>query len=219
MTVYIPYKHKDGEELRFCLRAIDKHLTGHEDVILITDKTPDWYRGKIIYHPDVSDRKQLNIISKLFQVKDDKFIMFNDDHILLKPLHINEIKNWYHGTISEAQKKAQGRYYKSVGNTLEHFGDVKYYDIHTPCIFTREQIQRVFGLEWGDKEFVIKTAALYQEDGEEMTDCKINQLLSMGAIEEKIKDRLFFSTGPGGMKTPMINLLNIMFNNKSKFET
>ena len=218
MKIYIPYKHTQGEELKFCLRSIEKYLTGYEDVFLITDKTPDWYRGKIIYHSDVSDRKQLNIISKLFQVKDDKFIMFNDDHFLLKPLHIDDIKNWYQGTLKDALNNATGKYYTAIKNTLDHFGDVRYFDTHFPCIFTREQIQRVFRLEWGDKEFVIKTAALCDQEGEEITDCKINHPMSKMAIEDRIKDRTFFSTGANGMRMQMMILLNELFPDKSRYE-
>jgi len=214
MTIYIPYKHNGEDALKYALRGIEKNFP--HDVVLITDTPPEWYKGNILYKQDVSSRKQLNLISKLFEIKDEQFIYWNDDHFLIKP--ITEIKNWYEGTISQALKKAQGRYYQAVGNTYEHFGDVKYYDIHTPCILTREQVHRVFRLEWGDKEFVIKSAALCQEEGEEMKDLKINRPVSMTAIEHLIKDRTFFSTGPNGWKTPMINLLNIMFPHKSKWE-
>jgi len=219
MKIYLPYKHNSGEELRFCLRAIDKYLSGYEDVILITDKTPDWYKGNILNHRDVSDRKQLNIISKLFAIADERFIMFNDDHFLLRPLRIDEIKNWYHGTISEALKKASGRYYTAITNTINHFGDIRYYDIHVPCIFTNEAIHRVFRLEWGDHEYVIKSAALIGEEGEEMTDCKINRPTTREDIEERIKDRLFFSVGPNGFKQQMIKKLNELYPDKSKYES
>lgn len=214
MTIYIPYKHKDGEELRFALRSIDKHFP--HDVVLITDKVPEWYKGEILFHKDISDRKQLNIISKLFEVPDETFFMWNDDHFLLKP--ITEIKNWYEGTLSEALAKAQGSYYQAVRNTLEHFGDVKYYDIHTPCIFIREQIQRVFRLEWGDKEFVIKTSCLNSEEGEEMKDLKIYRPISKEAIEHLTKDRIFFSTGATGFKQQMKEFLTEKFPHKSRWE-
>jgi len=218
MRIYIPYKHTQVEELKFCLRSIEKYITGYEDVFLITDKTPDWYRGKIIYHSDVSSRKQLNIISKLFQVKDEKFIMFNDDHFLLKPLHINEIKNWYHGTLKEALNNATGNYYTAIKNTIGHFGDIRYFDIHTPAVFTKDGIHRVFRLEWGDNEYIIKSAFFNSAEGEEITDCKINHPMSKMAIEDRIKGRTFFSTGPNGMRMQMMNLLNELFSEKSKWE-
>ena len=40
----------------------------------------------------------------------------------------------------------------------------------------------------------------------------------MAGIDSLIKDRTFFSTGPNGFKTPMINYLNILFPHKSKWE-
>lgn len=218
MRIFIPYKHTTGEELRLCLRSIEKNLTGFDDVILITDKKPDWYIGETLRHLDVSTRKELNIISKLFQVKDEKFIRWCDDIFLLKPLKVSEIKNWYQGRLSEALQRAQGKYYEAIRNTIERFGDVKYYDIHTPAIFTREQIQRVFRLEWGNKDFVIKTAALCEEEGEETTDLKINRPISKEAIQELVKDRMFFSTGANGFKQQMINFLTEIFPEKSNWE-
>lgn len=218
MKIYIPYKHNSGEELRFCLRAIDKHLTGYEDVILITDKIPDWYKGNTLIHRDVSDRKQLNIVSKLFAIADERFIYWNDDHFLLRHLHINEIKNWYNGTISEALGKATGRYYTAISNTFNHFGDIRYYDIHVPCILTNKAVHRVFRMEWGDNEYIIKSSALVGEEGEEMTDCKINRPTTKQDIEERIKDRIFFSVGPNGFKQQMIKKLNEMFHVKSRWE-
>jgi len=215
MKIYIPYKHKDGEELRFALRSIEKNFPDHE-VVLISDKWPEWYNGLHLFHPDVSDRKQLNIISKLFKVTDESFIMWNDDHFLLKPL--TEIKNWYDGTLTQALRKATGRYHQAVKNTLDHFGDIRYFDVHTPCVFTSEQIHRVFRLEWGDREFVIKSAAFNSKEGEEMTDLKINRNLSKEAIQELTKDRLFFSTGPTGFKPEMIKFLNEQFKEKSRWE-
>jgi len=218
MNIYIPYKMDDGEELRFCLRSIDKYLSGYNDIYLICDKWPEWYKGKVLLHGDISIRKQLNIISKLFQVKDEKFLMFNNDHFLLKPLHINEIKNWYHGTLKEALNNATGKYYTAIKNTIDHFGDVRYFDTHFPCIFTNHQIHRVFRLEWGSHEYVIKSAAFVDSEGEEITDCKINHPMSKAAIDDRIKDRTFFSTGPNGMRMQMMVLLNELFPDKSRYE-
>jgi hypothetical protein len=218
MKIYIPYKHDDGEQLRFCLRAIEKNLSGYQDVILITDKAPWWFKGNTIHKEDVSNRKQFSIIRKLFEVNDERFIFWNDDHFLLRPLHINEIKNWFKGTISEALGKATGRYYTAVNNTINHFGDIRYYDIHVPCILTNKAVHRVFRLEWGDNEYIIKSTALIGEEGEEMKDCKINRPSTKQDIEERIKDRLFFSVGPNGWKQQMIKLMNEMFPQKSRFE-
>ena len=214
MTIYLPYKHNGEDALKYALRGIEKNFP--HDVVLITTEPPEWYKGNILNKKDVSSRKQLNLICKLYEVKDEKFIYWNDDHFIIKP--IEEIKTWYEGTITQALNKAGGRYFEAVRNTLEHFGDVKYYDIHTPAVFTREQVQRVFKLEWSDKEFVIKTAALCQEEGEEMKDLKINRPISKEAIHELTKDRIFFSTGPNGYKTQMVSYLNELFPHKSKWE-
>ena len=201
------------------MRSIEKYLKGYGDVYLIADKWPEWYNGKVILHPDVSSRKQLNIISKLFQVPQERFIFWNDDHFLLKELHVNEIKTWYHGTIREAIGKAQGKYYTALRNTCDTFGDIRNADIHVPCIYEAKRIKEVFGLNWADKDYVIKSAYFNNESGEEITDCKINRPISKEEIEERIKDRLFFSTGPNGLKTAMIKKLNELYPEPSKYES
>ncbi len=218
MKIYVPYKYDGGEQLKFCLRAIEKNLCGYQDVILITDQKPDWFKGNTIFQTDVPNRKQFSIIRKLFEVKDERFIMFNDDHFLLRPLHINEIKNWYHGTLEEAKGKASGRYHTAITNTIRHFGNIRNFDIHTPAIFTREGIHRVYRLEWGDNEYIIKSAFFANSEGEEMTDCKINRPTTREDIEERIKDRIFFSVGPNGYKQQMIKKLNELYPEKSRWE-
>lgn len=226
MNIYIPYKHKDGEELRYALRSIEKNLTGYDEVFLIGDKWPDWYnwanRAVVLYpdtYPNVRGRRQFNIMSKMAQVPDEKFIMWNDDHFLLKPLHVNEIKNWYEGTLKEALAEARGVYYEAVKNTCDHFGgDNRHYDVHTPCIFTNEQIRMVLNLQWGKWDYIIKSAAFHKEEGEEMKDLKIKIAVSKEAIEHLTKDRLFLSTGAAGFKQQMKEFLNERFPNKSKYE-
>ena len=218
MTIYLPYRPSPTDELKFALRSIEKYF--QHDVVLITDKPPEWYKGEVLLYPDcypgVTGRRQFNIISKLYQVPDEQFIMFNDDHYLLQPLET--IPHWYEGTLSQALKAAQGEYYNVINNTLKHFGDINYYDIHTPCVFTKEQIHRAFRLEWGDRDYLIKSAALNGCEGVEMKDLKIRRQITKEATEHLTKDRILFSTSPVGFKAGMVQFLSEIFPNKSRWE-
>jgi hypothetical protein len=216
MNTYIPYKHTGGEELRYALRSIEKNLSGYKDVYLITEQWPEWYNGYFLAHPDVSNTKRYNIISKLHEVKDKRFIFWDDDHYLLKPLHVNNIKNWYEGDLSKALGEAHGKYHGAINNTLKAFGNIRYFDIHTPCVYDKEGIEKIFKLNWGD--YIIKSIFFKDKEGEEMKDCKIDRPISREAIRERIKDRLFFSTGANGFKQQMKDFLNEQFPNKSRYE-
>lgn len=243
MDIVIPYKNTgEGLELRFALRSIEKYLKGFDvsendhrgtDNIWIVGELPTWlrertennhfYRVSNILHDDASGRKQYNIMRKLFAASTDecvskKFIYWNDDHFLLKPLHVNEIKPWYHGTLKDALEKSTNRYHTAVLNTLNHFGNIKNFDIHVPCVFEKEKIHQLYRLEWGSNEYIIKSSYFNDSEGEEMTDCKINAPKTKEAIEERIKDRLFFSVGPNGLRSQMIKKLNELYPDKSKYE-
>lgn len=168
---------------------------------------------------DVPLRKQFSIMQKLLSAYNSsvsqEFIYWHDDHFLLKPC--SEIKPWYEGTLKEALGKASGSYHTAIQNTLDHFGNIKYFDIHTPCIFEKEKIQELNKLDWS-KEYIIKSSYFNNSEGEEMQDCKIDRLLSKEAITERIKDRLFFSVGPNGFKKPMIEKLYELYPDKSRYE-
>lgn len=218
--VVIPYKHKDGLELKYCLKGIEGFLVGYRRIFLVGTEFPSWYKGQTIYCPDVPGRKQLSIFNKLLaacnsEVSED-FIMFNDDHFLLKLIEVTEIKNWTSGTMSKALEKARGKYYTAILNTMEELGgDRLYYDIHAPCIYNKEKFKGLQGYDWS-KELVIKSLYFntYPCEKAAMTDCKINIPMTREGIEEKIKDRLFFSTGPNGMKIQMKKKLEELYSEK-----
>lgn len=227
MTIVIPYIDDilSGVELRFALRSIEKYLTGWTNVVII-GTPPEWYNG--IYGDPFHDsryRKQFNIYSKLLvacgskQVTDN-FIMWNDDHYLLKPLDVSEINNWYDGYLKETINKNQGaRYKETIANTLQIIPETLNYDIHTPCIYHKETFKFLFSGR--TDEICIKSYyfnSTLRGCSSEMKDLKINQLLSKEAIKELIKDRLFLSTSTNGMKKPMIELLNELFPEPSRYE-
>lgn len=230
MTIVIPYKDDilSGVELLFALRSIDKYLTGWTNVV-ITGTPPEWYRGESVYVKDCNGRKQFNIYSKILvacELKNvtEDFIMWNDDHFLLRPLGIEEIYNWYDGRLKDTAGKSHGvRYLETIKNTLKVIPDTLNYDIHTPCVYNKNMFKNLFR-EKSD-EVCIKSyyfnhfvANHHVVKHEPMKDFKINQLLSKEAIKELIKDRLFLSTSTNGMKKPMIELMEELYPNKSQWE-
>jgi len=226
LTIVIPYKDDilSGLELRFALRSIDQHLTGVDNVVII-GTPPDWYKGEFKEAKDYSHRKQFSIYSKLLVACEmdsvsENFVMWNDDHFLLKPLHVDSIAAWYEGYLKDTIKGNHGaRYKETIANTLQIIPNTLNYDIHTPCVYFKPSFRFLFD----DKSEEVCVKSYYFNFcpdlvDVEMKDCKINQLLSKEAIKELIKDRLFFSTSTNGMKKPMIELLNELYPKPSQWE-
>lgn len=225
MTIVIPYLDDilSGVELRFALRSIDKYLTGWTNVVII-GTPPEWYNGESVKAKDYRNRKQYSIYSKLLVACElnnvtDNFVMWNDDHYLLKPMNVGLIDAWYDGFLKDTVNKNHGaRYKETIANTLQIIPDTLNYDIHTPCIYNKGTFSYLF--EKKTEEICIKSSYFhrYSINDTYMKDFKINQLLSKEAIKELIKDRLFLSTSTNGMKKPMIELLSELYPNKSQWE-
>jgi hypothetical protein len=208
-------------ELQFALLSIEKYLTGYNNIFIIGDH-PKFNNGFThIPAKDTPGRKQYSLMNKLMIAVEDErvsenFVYWHDDHFILHPLHVLEIKPWYDGTMKNAFNKAHGNYHESIKNTIEIVGeDALYYDIHVPCVFNKKKLRVISGGQWALKEygFVIKSLYFntFPEDSEYMKDLKIDQPLSMEAITELIKGRTFFSTGANGAGPQMIKKLNELY--------
>lgn len=212
-------------ELKYALRGIDKYLSGHANIILSGTK-PHWIRN-VEHFPmeDVPGKKQFSIFQKIMAVLDfcsDDFIFWNDDHFLLKPLETKDFKYWYEKDLQYWQSKAIGIYQKAITNTLELPGLNNYYtDIHFPIVYNKVKFAKLMNLEWGKKEYVIKSAYTKNESEgfEPAFDLKLSDIrYTTEEINAKIKNRLFFSTGPHAITPFMKNALYDRFPYKSKYE-
>lgn len=221
MDIVIPLGtgSKDNLELQYALLSIEKYLSGRGKIFIIGEK-PKFLNGFIhIPAHDTKGRKQYSLMNKLCVAAEDErisedFIYYHDDHFLLKPLHVSEIKAWTSGTMLEALNKAHGNYYKSIKNTIEIVGEESpYFDIHVPCVFSKKRIKIISQGEWPELGYVIKSLYFntFETESEYMADCKIDIPTSMEAIEEKIKDRIFFSIGANGLRTQMKKKLNELY--------
>lgn len=224
MTVCIPYKdevHK-GLELKYALRSIKKNLIGWDEIILIGDR-PDWYRGTS-YWFDYNGEKEYRIYKRMLFACDlenvsDDFVMWHDDHYLLKLLHVNDIKYWYDHMLEEKAKLNFGnRHAARLRNTLEMFPNGKHFDIHVPIIFNKQKLKEIEP-QW-KRELVLKSfyCNSYNIEGEQMEEArKIEGAFSKLEIRDKINGHLFFSTGQG-ICSPMVEIFEELFPHKSKFE-
>lgn len=228
MTIVIPYKdevHK-GIELKYALRSIEKYLSGWDDLWVIGD-APLWYTGNRLFIQDYAGKREFSVYNKLLKACDlveDDFIYWNDDHFLLKPLHVSEIKYWHNGSLKDdMDKSGSARNRLSKQNTIELLekrgATWLNYDIHVPIVFNKTDFKNIF--KDLQQEVVIKS--LYANSWEPlpgsefMEDCKISGDFTEDYILDRIKDRLFFSSGTM-LSGAMINILEKLFPEPSKFE-
>lgn len=222
MTIVIPYRDEvhDGLELKYALRSIDKCLTGWSEVLIIGDR-PAWYKGSVTTFRDLPGRKEFNIYSKILAACADKlvtddFLMWNDDHFLLRSLHVKDIKHWHGRRIRIGISKARGSYGIKLRKTGNEFPGNNF-DIHVPIVYNKGKFGEIFSTR--SDEICIKSAYCNSLGitGEYMEDCKIDGQVSEAEIKRVIAGRLFFSSGTS-ICNGMVNVLAGLYPGASRWE-
>jgi hypothetical protein len=223
---------QNDQELRYCLRSIERHLTGYGDIFLI-GHLPKWVRGCIHIPATDEDRtwwKERNIYRKILlacedpRVSDD-FLFMNDDHFLLSGFVAGEFPYYFEGRIRE-QTERDDQYGATARNTSEWLLNIDhpYFDIHAPIRYNKAKFNWCVPLADWDKKHGYCIKSIYSiingVDFEYYPDLKINQPLPPAKIKELISGRPWFSVGNkafdigGGMG----QVLQELYPNKSKFE-
>lgn len=233
VDVCIPFNARStqrNQELRYCLRSLEKHLTSIGQVFIIGE-CPEWITGciHIPFEEDPRNRyRDRNIMLKIkaacedSRVSDD-FLMVHDDHFLLADYEAGTFPHYHMGPMNEGQ----GQYGETKQNTksLLSFADsFNNYDCHCPILFNKERFMRSVvlpdWLKWYG--YCLKTLYCVMNgiEGELTEDLKIRYPHVRGEIWAQIIGRKWFSIGdrcfaPGGMW----DVLNELYPNKSKYET
>jgi hypothetical protein len=233
--VIIPLNNRSYQkniELRYCLRSIEKHLTGVGNVFIV-GHCPEWARNVIHIRFDEDPRNRFrdrNIMLKMSEAcKDarvsDDFLMVHDDHFLLADFEAGAFPYYHMGHMMPGV----GQYGETKRNT-EHLlcplpGIPIYnYDCHCPILLNKQLFMRSVALADWSKWYGYCMKTLYCVmngiDGEYMDDIKIRMPLTADEIKQAIAGRKWFSIGdrcfaPGGM----MDVLNELYPNKSKHET
>lgn len=206
-----PDKVNNYHELRITLRSIETNFSGYRDIYLIGEK-PSWIHG-IIHIPksDVFHRKQLSIYQKFMTAANtesisDNFLRWDDDVYLLQPLSVSDIKDWHEGTLLEWTNKNVNTLYRNViRNTMVHFPEGLYYDIHAPRLFNKEKYRELSKYEFHRKELLTKS-----------TYFNSVQSNPVYMKDPKMEKGLFFSTDH--LRSDHRWLMQ-MFPNQSRYET
>lgn len=218
-------------ELRYCLRSVEKLLTGYGEVFLIGEK-PSFLNNNIIHipcpdHGDKTYDKERNIYTKIMaaiadQRVTDDFLFMNDDHFLLQDYEAGTFPYYCQGWLSEFMTVTD--YKNTVRNTIDWLlgRDCPYFDIHCPIVYNKEKFTWcVPHADWG-KQFGYCIKTIYCEinaiTAPEYPDLKINEVLPASKIREQIAGRTWFSIGDRAREGGLLRVLQELYPRKSKYE-
>lgn len=224
---------QDDTELRYCLRSIEKHLTGYGEIVIV-GAIPKWIQNVIHIPATDEDKtwdKEKNIFNKIMLACQDErvtedFLFMNDDHYLLKDYAAGEFTFYAYGNLSE-QVLRDDQYGNTAANTAMHMPTYwPYFDVHCPIVYNKEVFKRLAELDWTRKYgYCIKT--LYAGFAVpshakllafEHPDLKINEPLSISRIKKRLEGRHWFSIGNKAFEGGIMGVLNELYPKKSKYE-
>jgi hypothetical protein len=213
-------------ELKYCLRSIEKHLSGVGNIFII-GHCPDWVTDIIHIPTDDDPRNRFrdrNIMHKMVAAcKDERvsndFLMVHDDHFLLSGYEASVFPFYHHGPMNDGQ----GQYGHTKANTKTLIGQVNDYDSHCPILFNKERFMRSVALaDWSKwYGYCIKTMYCVMNgiEGEYMDDLKIRMPWDREVIMKVIEVRKWFSIGDRCFTdNGMLKVLEELYPNKSKYE-
>jgi hypothetical protein len=233
VDIVIPLNNRSYQkniELKYCLRSIEKHLTGVGNVFIV-GHMPEWVT-RCIHLPFEEDPRNRfrdrNIMLKMLEAcKDDRvsddFLMVHDDHFMLADYEAGKFPYYHMGPMNEGQ----GQYGETKQNTkslLSFTESFNNYDAHCPILFNKQLFMRSVALADWSKWYGYCLKTLYcvmnAVQGTYIDDLKVRMPYDKDMINKIIAGRKWFSIGdrcfePGGM----MEVLNELYPKPSKYET
>jgi hypothetical protein len=224
----------NNTELRYCLRSVEKHLTGYGDVFIIGDK-PAWLRNVIHIPFDEGPapktyEKEKNIFNKITAAcgddrVTDNFLFMNDDHFLLQDYEAGKFPYYCDGLLNDY--KTVTDYKNTIWNTIDCLRpsgrDGLYFDIHCPIEYNKDKFQWCLSdLDWTKRfGYCIKTVYCNCVDDVTPTRCpdlKINEAYPADKIRDMLTGRTWFSIGDRAREGEMLQVLQELYPKKSIYE-
>lgn len=216
MRLVIPYRIcKEGLELKYAIRSIEKHFKNLSGVLLIGDR-PEWYTGDHIPLADLLKEKERSMQTKVLQCPDKVFLYSNDDYFALEDFDY-QLPHFYDTTCADMANCHPIDSYRKMYDSCP--GRWLNFDVHTPMIMEKQRFRESF--EAMDAQTPIKTTYGNhppEVPGWYLCDIKIRGEHSIDELRYKTKDRPFFSTHDSAVNDDLIRFFNELYPNPSKYE-
>lgn len=224
MNAVIPYRHAhnhDGLELRYAIRALEKHFPALEQVVLVGDR-PEWCSACRIPFPDLPGKKDLSLIKKIEKycvTNDEPFLYYSDDYFPLKPFG-PDLPAYYSGYCWQMAMKASDIRYKNMFRRCPETW--RNFMVHVPMVMIPENFRLAAKsklLEKGElpiKSLYASYAGLW--NAVERPDFQIRSVHKIDNLRAIVDGLDFFATKNNAINHDMLLLLEELYPTPSSFE-
>lgn len=215
-------------ELKYCLRSVEKHLTGVGNVFIVGEK-PGFLKN--VCHIPCEDshgirQKDHNIYRKIIKgcgSVSDNFLFLNDDHFLLTGFEASKFPYLHRGPVDLDNYIGNPPQRIKMANTINHFdGSAVYdFDIHCPVVMNKVNFCALPEGVWPEYGYGIKSlyCNIYATDSLYSPDLKFREALNKEIIYKALEGRQWFSTGDDCLRSGAMKLvLQELYPDKSKYE-
>jgi len=237
MDVLIPLGRGSSwqnNELRYCLRSIEKFATGFERIFVV-GADPGWLSKQVEFRAsdDIPANKQARIAHKIFwtfQFTDisNTAVLFNDDFVLRQPVDLSRLLPYQRGPLLAAVQRQEDPVYRAcLEETMCALQAAEkpamHYDIHVPILMERRAFVEL--KSWWQQSicsvngFVVKSTYANNTllfPGPIMRDLKLRR--HYDNIDEVTRGRFMFSYSDAGLTPVLKRWLTETFPVKSKWE-
>lgn len=226
----------DNNELRYCLRSIEKYLHNYGRIFIIGRK-PDWIQNiEHLAYEDLTPFKEKNIFTKVKMACDIKemsenFLFMNDDHFLVDHFDAPTFPYFYKCMLERSiERLGKGKYLRALLATYNELcirGLPTYnFDGHIPIVYNKQNIKHLneqYPWDRYDTGFVLKSlyANTFACQPILEHDCKLNTQMLPYQILDTIRDKKCFSIGNPILQPDPENLhvvLEQLYTVPSKYE-
>lgn len=221
----------DNNELRYCLRSLEKHFPDLGRVFIVTEHLPAWLTGVVhLYAKDVHTRnKDANLIDKVLLAcksgVSPVFLRCSDDQCLLREFDGHQV--WHLGAFG---REGGGKWWTRYNNTCEylkaHGKPTFFYDCHVPVPVARDVFIKVAEAAPYEKPPGMCINTLYFNfldlpyigvmDGQKAT---IHRKADIDTIRRECQNAIFLGYNDDALEGDIEQFMQEQFPNPSRFET
>jgi len=192
------------------------------------------YNKKFIIHVPFGDTsyKTDNIRNKILEACRTKeisnnFFFTNDDIFFTKTIDVINYPYYYDKNLIDIIKdKNIDSYLTSLNNTyitlIKQDQPVKHYDIHCPIIYNKDKFKLIINSNNWNLRYGFTIKSLYSNtlkvEGKKINDFKIRKPLNLGEINKQLYGKSLFSIDDDAINIHLIEKLEKLYPEKSKYE-
>lgn len=225
----------NNDEIRYCLRSIERNLIGYRYIIVVCSNPPRWLKNVAVVNVSETNRKAITLFNKRIEaakISDaDNIILWSDDQVLLKKVNALDIPTLRVGFTPMSKCLLETNWHKILRNTARVLDDngksCWNCESHSPCVFDRKKfisLENLFEREINEEPGIV-TGSLYHNYFESiMHDINLfkttfdSKLCKNSMTKEKIGARMFLGYNNIGFENGVKEFLLESFKYKSKNE-